>query len=292
MDLTLKAFLTSWSLRPDVILVVALLGSAYTAGWRRLKKRGPHVARKWQLMVYIVGLATVGLALLSPIDSFTSSLFLMHMIQHELLMMVAAPLLLLANPLPAFLWALPRRPRHGIGRLLTRRALVRRGLWALTLMPVAWLLYVVNLWVWHHPAMYEAALRNDLIHDLEHLAFFGTALLFWWPIINPAPRLHGHIHHGLRIVYVVAAAFQNTALGFLIATTERVLYLSYMAAPRLWGLSPLADQGWGGAIMSEGGMMYVIAVLVLVAKLLEREEQVTRQREAMELSHGGRARAT
>jgi len=280
MDPTAQAFLTSWNWRPEVILIVAILATAYTTGWWRLRKQGARVARKAQLALYLAGLAMICLALLSPIDTFGSLLFFMHMIQHKLLTMLAPPLLLLADPLPVILWGLPRRARREVGRLLTRHAPVRRGLRALTLMPVAWLLFVVNLWVWHLPAAYEATLRNDLIHDLEHFTFFLTALFFWWPITNPAPRVHGHIPYGFRIIYVVAAAFQTVALGFLIAVTNRVLYPYYAATPRLWGLGPLYDQALGGGVMSEGGMIHGVTVLVLVARMLDHEERVMRQREA------------
>ncbi len=116
----LKTFLSSWTWWPEVLLIVATLGTLYTAGWGRLRHRGSRIAGTWQLALYLTGLATVCLALLSPIDRLASVLFLMHMLQHQLLMMLAAPLLLLANPLPACLWALPRRTRHRVGRLLTR----------------------------------------------------------------------------------------------------------------------------------------------------------------------------
>lgn len=278
MDAALKSYLGAWHWRPDVLLVLVVLGSVYVCGWRRLRGRGrARGPAWWQLVLYLGGLLVVSIALLSPIEGMVSLLFLVHMIQHMLLMMVAAPLLLLANPLPAFLWGLPRTIRRGVGRLLTRNAPFRRGLRALTLMPVAWAIYVVNLWVWHVPAAYQAALRNDLIHDLEHIAFFLTALLFWFPVISPAPRLHRHIHHGLRIVYVVAATGQNTLLGALIALTDRVLYPYYSAAPRIWGLTALEDQIWAGAIMWEGGIMYVIATVVLVARMSAWEEQVARR---------------
>lgn len=277
----LKAFLASSNWQPEVTLVVGVMGALYAGGWWRLRRRGSRTATRWQLALYLGGLATVCLALLSPINSLASVLFFVHMVQHELLTMVAAPLLLLANPLAAFLWALPRRPRQQVGRLLTRGALLRRGLRAVTWMPVAWIVFVVNLWAWHHPAAYQVALRNALIHDLEHLAFFGTALLFWWPVINPAPRVRGHVHYGLRILYVLLAAGQDTLLAGLIGLADRVLYPYYTAVPRLWGLSPLDDQAWGGAIMwVTGSAIYTTAILLLVARAFDHEDRVMRLREA------------
>ncbi len=286
MDTTPGALLVAWSLRPDVLFVLIALGTAYTIGWCRLRKRGARVARPWRLVVYLAGLGSVALALLSPIEALASQLFLMHMVQHELLIMVAAPLLLLADPLPIILWGLPRNFRLGVRRLLARGAMVRQILRSATWMPVAGGLFVVNLWAWHIPAAYEAALRNHLLHHMEHLSFFGTAVLFWWPIINPAPRLHGNLAYGFRILYVVIAAFPNVALGFTIAVTDRVLYPHYAAAPRLWDMSSLNDQALGGAIMSEAGMMLLIPLLVLINRWLNHEERRTRLRESVGLRVG------
>ncbi|MBI3079654.1 MAG: cytochrome c oxidase assembly protein [Deltaproteobacteria bacterium] len=263
------------------MLVVAAFGSAYAAGWWRLRSKGYHrLARGWQLGLYLAGLLVVCLALLSPIDRWASWAFTMHMVQHLLLTMLAPPLLLLANPLPAILWALPTGARHRVGRLLTRRAVVRRGLWALTLLPVAWLVYVVTLWTWHLPALYQAALRYELVHNLEHLAFFGTGLLFWWGIVNPAPRLHGRAPPGFQILYLVAATGQNILLGAVIGVTERVLYPYYTTTPRLWGHEPLYDQALGAGLMWVSSHMYLVPILVLLARMLDAEERAIRQREA------------
>lgn len=273
-----------WSWRAEVILPVAILGITYIAGWWRLRKHGPRLAGSGQLGGYLAGLALLCLALLSPIDGLASLLFTMHMLQHLLLGMVVPPLLLLANPLPVVLWGLPRQLRHGVDRLLAREALVRRGLRAMTLMPVAWGFYTLTLWGWHLPAAYEAALENDWLHDLQHLSIFGAALLFWWPIINPAPHLRGHVHPGLQIVYLVLAAFQKAGLGLLLALSPWVLYPSYAAAPRVWEWSPLEDQAWGGVLMwGVGGAIDMLAVLALLFRVFSLEERAPVPRGASEL---------
>ena len=288
-ELTLKALLASWDWRPGVVLVLVTLASVYASGWWRLREAGyGRLARTWGLILYLSGLAVVGVALLSPIAELAHVLLSAHMIQHLLLMMGAAPLLLLGNPLPISLWGLPRRARRAVGRLLTRNAPLRRVLWAATLMPVAWLLFVVNLWLWHLPAAYQATLRDHLIHDLQHVAFFGTALLFWWPIIEPAPRLHERIPRGFAILYLIAATGQNTLLSALIALPERVLYPYYEASSPSFGLSALDDQAMAGGIMWTMGHMYLIPILLVLAKMLDREEQETRQREAVRGDQAGR----
>lgn len=288
-DLTLSAVLTSWSWRPAVVLILVTLASVYASGWWRLRATGyGRLARRWRLVLYLSGLATLALALLSPVDEFAHLSLSVHMVQHLLLTMVAAPLLLLGNPLPVGLWGLPRGVRRAVGRLLTRRAPFRRALWVVTLMPVAWLLFVGTLWLWHLPAAYQAALRAPVLHDVEHVAFFGTALLFWWPIIEPAPRLHERIPRGFAILYLIAATGQNTLLSALIALPERVLYPYYEASASPFGLAALDDQALAGGIMWSMGHMYLIPILLVVAKMLDREERVTRQREAVREDPAGR----
>jgi cytochrome c oxidase assembly factor CtaG len=210
----------------------------------------------------------------------------MHMVQHLLLLMIAPLFILLANPLAAFVSGLPKRIRYRIGRLFTKGSLFRHALCALTLMPVTWSLYVVNLWAWHHPALYQIALRNQWVHDLQHLLFFFTAVLFWWPIVNPSPRLHGQISYGYRIIYLIAATLQNTLLGMAISLPERVLYPFYAVAPHLRDLSPIDDQALGGGIMWVSGHMYLIPILVLVYRLLACEEESLHEQPTKQLLSG------
>jgi cytochrome c oxidase assembly factor CtaG len=273
---------TDWHWRSDVIIVITLFSATYVAGWRCLRRRNLHSAMRWQLSFYLTSMATICLALLSPTDALGSFLFIFHMAQHELLMMVAAPLLLLANPLPALLWALPIRLRRRAGRLLTRNAPVRRVLKAMTWMGFTLPVYLLVIWGWHYPPTFEAALRNDLLHDLQHLSFFIAGLLFWWPIINPAPKVHGHIH-GFRIFYVIAATLPTMlpVMG-LVFFVERSLYPYYTTVPRLWGLTVLEDQSQGWAIMALAeGTAYLIAVLLLVARMAQQEERMIRLEQAV-----------
>lgn len=268
----------TWNLRPDVVFVLLFFGTVYVRGWLKLRRRSSHAVRSWQLGLYLLGLAAITIALLSPIDALASELLSMHMAQHLLLLMIAPLSLLLANPLAACLWGLPANLRRGAGRFLMRGAPFRHALWAVTLMPVAWSLYVVNLWVWHHPRLYQLALENDWFHDLQHILFFGTALLFWWPIVNPAPHVHGIISYAYRVIYLIAATLQNTLLGMAISFPERLLYPFYETAPRLRDLSPINDQALGGGIMWVSGHMYLIPILVLIARRLFREEEAARRR--------------
>ncbi len=265
-----------WHWRPDILFVLALFGTVYTRGWLKLRRRSPRAVSHWQIALYLLALVAIVLAVISPIDALSATNLSIHMVQHLLLLMVIPLVFLLANPLPGFLWGLPVKWRKPFCRLLNPVSAFRRLLWALTLLPVAWTVYVVNLWAWHHPSLYQLALRSGWVHDVEHLMFFFTALVFWWPVVNPAPRLHGEIPYGFRIVYLIAATLQNTVLGMAISLPEKVLYPLYETMPRMLDLSPINDQALGGGIMWVSSHMYLIPILVLVARMLTREEESVR----------------
>jgi cytochrome c oxidase assembly factor CtaG len=266
-----------WHWRPDVVLVLLLLAAGYAVGWSRLRERGhARLAPVWRLAAYLTGVGSVGIALVSPVAELAHVLFTAHMVQHQLLLMVAPVGLLLGNPLPYFAWALSPRYRWIAQTALRQRSPIRRGLDLLTWLPVAGGVYTANLWLWHLPAAYEAALRSGLVHDLEHLAFFAAAMLFWWPIVNPAPRSHwprGGLYYGARVGYLIFATGQNTLLGAVIGLTERLLYPSYAAGGGLFGLGPVDDQALGGGMMWSGGHMYLVAILVLLWQAMESESR-------------------
>jgi cytochrome c oxidase assembly factor CtaG len=259
--------LTDWHWRWDVGFVLALFAALYLRGWMRLRKIG-GAADAWQFLSYTLALGAIGCALSSSIDELASYLLIAHMAQHELLMMVAPPLILLANPVPVLLWGLGESSRLRAGSLLARNSVIRRVRDFLGSMPVAWSLYVANLWAWHYPPWYEAALRNPWLHDLEHLLFFLTALVFWWPVLRPLPRPTA-IQNGVRILYLFLGATQDAALSGLIGLSDKILYPHYETTLRLWELTPRQDQIGAGLVMfAVGSLTYLIAILVLVNALL------------------------
>jgi putative membrane protein len=259
----------AWALRPEVALPLIVAAALYAVGWRRLSRRAARPPAPARIALAATGLAAVAVALLSPLDALAPRLFVAHMLQHMLLIMVAAPALLLADPFPIVVWALPRAARRGVGRGL-RRASPWRRLWmAATAMPVTWLGYAAILWLWHLPWAYDAALADRAIHDIEHAAFFGGAVLFWWPIVHPAPRFVRAPSHALRIVYLVLAAFQTAALGLLLTLAPVVLYRAHATAARPETFSVLDDQVWGGVVMwGLGGLVDMLAVVALLHRSL------------------------
>ncbi len=282
MDPTLRAFLLSWDWRPELMMVLALAGTIYTRGWWRLRKRtadrqgiSPWQARaRWRPLLYLGGLLILGLALMSPIDVMSSQLFFMHMIQHVLLVSIVPPMLWLANPLPFLLWGLPDQARIGFGRLLGRRGELRLGLKKLAGPGAVWIAFVVLYLGWHDPLLYNAALERAWAHDLEHISFFGTAMLYWWHILGAGPVVHKPFSTVGRFVFLLMAIPPNMIAGMAIAFSESPIYPHYEAVPRLWGLSVMADQRLAGVIMwVPGSMMYIIFALILTARWLKQEEE-------------------
>lgn len=294
MDPITRAILSSWGWRVEVILILLLAGTLYTIGWRRLRRRtfgskarqsdrrqrqtrsAWHLAARWRLIGYWAGLVVIALALMSPIDLLSGQLFFMHMIQHLLLIMIAPPLLLTANPLPFILWGLPDGLRQKVGsaisRLLHRQSTSRRWLRTLTAPGAVWLFAVIAIVGWHDPAMYNAALRLEWVHDLEHLFFFAAGMAYWWHVTGAGPRIHKQFGLVGRIAFALAAVPPNMALGVILAFAREVVYTHYLSVPRLWGISVLDDQRIGGIIMwVPGSMMYILAALLLAARLLNQE---------------------
>jgi putative membrane protein len=262
-----------WSWRPEVALPLSVAVVVYTVGWARLTLRLPARLRPSsiaRLALALAGLVVIAVALVG-LHEAAHERFLAHMVQHLLLMMVGLPLVLLADPLPAALWALPGPARAHVRGLLVRRSPVRRGWNALTRMPVAWTFYAVVLWVWHLPAAYDAALAHGRLHDLEHLTFALAAIVFWWPVIGPAPRSAASPTAVARVVYLVLAAFSSSALGVLLAASPVPLY-DYPASAG--ALGPLEDQAWGGIVMwALGGAIDMAAVLLVVGRVIAGERR-------------------
>jgi putative membrane protein len=251
------------TLKTLLSLVLLAAATAYLRGWRRLRVGG-YAPPAWRPASYALGLAFVAGALLSPLDELAAERFSAHMAQHLLLTMMAAPLLLLGNPLPLVLWGLPPGARRWLAAPFRRTARLRLALSAMTFWPTAGLLHVAAIWVWHAPLLYDLAAEHEVVHALEHVMFFGTALLFWWPIIRPAPRLAPRLHPGLQIVYLLAATAQSSALGMLLAVPERTFYPHYARVAARIGISAVDDQMIGGGLMWSGAHMYLLPILLIL----------------------------
>jgi cytochrome c oxidase assembly factor CtaG len=259
----------SWTFEPWIIISLLLAASVYLRGWWRLRRRLPQRFGIWQLIAFQTGLLTLFLALGSPLDRLGELLLQFHMIQHLVLMMVVPPLLLLGAPILPLLRGLPRPVlRHVLSHVFASTVLRRLGRF-LTHPLVCLLAFTVSNVTWHVPSLYELALSSGFWHDVQHICFLSTALLFWWPVVQPWPsRLRWP--RWTIIFYLLFADIQNTALSAFLIFSERILYPTYAEVPRLWGIPALDDQAAAGAIMwVPGSVIFLIPVGVLVIRLLD-----------------------
>lgn len=180
---------TAWSGEPAVLLGIGLAALVYQRGLRTLWGRAGigRGIRRWQAAAYAGGLFALFVALASPLDALGNALFSAHMVQHLVLVLVAAPLLALGTPLLGFLWALPARGRRAVAYGWHRAPGIRTLVHAVVHPLSAWASHAVALWAWHTPLLYDAAVANEVVHALEHASFLFTALLFWWALVHPGP---------------------------------------------------------------------------------------------------------
>src|SRR3954449_6589150 len=202
---------TAWSLEPAVVAGLGLTTWLYLRGIRRLWRNAGsgHGIRRREALLFGLGWASLAVALISPLHQMGEALFSAHMAQHELLMVVAAPLLVLGRPIVAFLWSVPISWRRSAGSLSVRSS-VQRTWRLLTLPAVAWTVHAVAIWLWHVPALFQATLDSDPIHMAQHLSFLGSALLFWWSLLRVR---EGHLGRPAAILYLFTTAVHTSLLG-------------------------------------------------------------------------------
>lgn len=255
-----------------VLLCLGLSLLMYAIGLLRLRQRtrGGRAVRLREAAYFIGGWIALAVALASPLDAAGASSFSAHMVQHELLMIVAAPLLVRGRPLGIWAWSLPRAWLRWFGGAM--RGGAAGAAWhALTRPLNAWLLHFFSLWLWHVPSLFQAALLHEGLHALQHASFLFPALLFWWTVNGGDTQRRAS---GGAIAYLFTTMLHTSALGALFAMSERIWYPVYGLGATRYGLSPLEDQQLGGLIMwVPGGLAYVIAALVLCAGWLRLTPQ-------------------
>jgi cytochrome c oxidase assembly factor CtaG len=270
-----------WNFDPWTLVALGGFGLAWIRGVHAIRRRRRgHVgaASPLRRVAATIGLVALTVALVSPLDALSDALFSAHMVQHLLLMAVAAPLLVFARVDDALLWSLPPAWRRALGGLRARpplRALRR----TLAHPATAWLAAAAALWLWHAPPLYQAALDDGVVHALEHASFFATAALFW-RVVARAGDPDG-LGHGAAILYVFFAGMQSAALGALITFATVAWYPAHAAGAAAWGLSTLEDQQLAGVVMwAPAGLVYVGAALALFAAWLGVAERRVRRCQA------------
>ena len=254
---------TTWSLDPSVIFGAVVVLALYAVGVRSVAASDPaeRAVLPRRAASFAVGVALIVLALVSPLDALTDDLLSLHMLQHVVLATLAPPLVILGLP-------------PGLVRWLLRRGAVDRAVRLLTLPFVAAALFIVNMWAWHAPPLYEAALLHESVHIGQHLAFIATGLLFWWPIIEPVAE-RAAMGTGGRLLYVFVTGFPMGILALLLVSAQSPAYGFYADRGVLWGISPLADQQIAGVIMGAiGEGASFVAFTVLFLRFMASEEEV------------------
>lgn len=245
-----------WTFDPWVVTPLLVMALLYVSGGMRLRlrRRRSVIAVRRSAWCFWSGLGVLVLALVSPVHELGEHLFTVHMIEHELVVAVAAPLLVLAKPVAMMLWGLPEWIRRLTGAAMASGA--SRALWrALTAPAVATSLHGLAIWLWHYPPLFDAAVTDVLMHRLQHLSFLGTAVLFWWALIWRAGRGAAAWHQFVTMLH-------TSILGALIALVPTVLYRVQTQYALEWGMTPLEDQQLAGIIMwVPGGIIYAGAAL-------------------------------
>jgi putative membrane protein len=255
-----QVLLTGWSLDPSVILGVLALGGGYAYGIGSLRERkgwGPEV-KPWRQVSFYGGLAVLAFALLSPLDKLGDVyLFSAHMVQHMLLVMVVPPLLLMGTPD----WLL--RP------VLKLPGVLPVARW-LTFPVVAFLIFNADFWIWHLPPLYDATLTNPTLHIVEHITFLVTATINWFPVASPVPDELPRLPRLMQVLYLFLNCQPMVALGALITFAPQAVYVPYLIAPRIFGLSVITDQQLGGLIMwIPGNFVYILVMSIIFFQWVE-----------------------
>jgi putative membrane protein len=263
----------SWTFAPIVLIALAGYLGVYVARWRTSRREGgARAASGWRLAAWCGGVAALFVALISPVDALGEQLATMHMVQHLLIADVAAILLTLGLT------------RH-ILRPATRRIhRIERAAGPFASPWFAVVAYVGAMWIWHIPAMYDAALDHSFVHTLEHLTFGAAGLLYWWHLLSPI-RSRLRLGGMGPIGYMASTKILVGFLGILLAFAPALIYDAYDHPGKRWGMTALDDQHVAGLVMAlEQSIVMGIALAWLFARMLteSEEEELRRERYADE----------
>jgi putative membrane protein len=248
-----------WTFDPWIVLPIVLMSVCCIWGRLKLSRRARRsLPLRWQDLFFCGGIMTLAGALISPLHWLGEHLFTFHMIEHEIVMAISAPLIVLARPIGFLLWGLPKRARCGVGRVI--KASFIRSSWDRCTGPTsATVIHGVAIWGWHLPLLFDAAVTNTALHRLQHFSFFATAVLFWWAVVWKSDR-------GAAAWHLFLTMLHTSLLGALMALAPRVLYIAQTQTASTWGLTPLEDQQLAGMIMwVPAGTVYAAVAMTMFA---------------------------
>jgi cytochrome c oxidase assembly factor CtaG len=254
----------------ETLLFSVLFGTAawYAGGAARVFKSagGSREMLRRRFALFIAAWATLAASLLTPLHEMGGRSFTAHMVEHELLMLVAAPLIAFSQPLAIFLWALPKSWRQACARL-GHDAIFSRVWQSASGLLGASLIQAIMLWSWHVPGLFNRALRSEGWHIAQHLSFVLAAILFWWSV-HRAARLR---HNGAAAAFLFLTSLHTSLLGVLMSFSGSPWYAQYaeLGMSGTFGLTALEDQQLAGLIMwIPGGAVHAIAALIYFSRSL------------------------
>jgi putative membrane protein len=233
---------SAWDLL--ALTLLAVTAALYATGSRRLVARGARI-RSVEQVAFWLGWGAAVSVLIPPVDTQAARMFSMHMFQHEMLMLVAAPLMVADRPIVAVLWALPEAIRSRITHGSPAATVTAIGR-SLTMPLAAWGIHGVTVWLWHLPRPYEAAVGNESIHAGQHMTFVATAALFWWGLVYGR---YGRAGYGVSVLFVFSTLVHTGILGAIFTLSRSPFYAVYVHRASAAGVDPVADQQLAGLIM-------------------------------------------
>jgi len=257
----------SWEFPVSLTLVLLFAAWLYLRGWISTRSGSAAAIPAWKASSFLLGLVLVWMAWGSPLAAYDHSLLTVHMMKHLLLMTFAPPLLLLGEPIRVFWGMTPPLARSTLGRVW-HRPLVERLARIATSLVLCWTASALTLIAWHVPALFALGVRSEIGHTVEQAMFFGTGLLFWWPVIQPWPSALTGPRWSLLLYLFLATLPCDVLSGFLVFS-DRVAYPVYFSTPRLFGFSVLEDQQCAAALMwTCVTLVYLVPAAIISSRLL------------------------
>jgi cytochrome c oxidase assembly factor CtaG len=241
----------------------------------------PNLISLWRLAAFVAGIVFVWIAIGSPLNAFDDALLTVHMVQHLLLMSIAPPLILLSAPQLPLLHGLPQSFACSVASPILRSSPVKRVGHRIANPAFCWLAAALALIGWHVPAVFQLALRWNWLHEIEHACFLGAGLLFWWPVIQPWPSAARWPRWSIPL-YLFCATLPCDALSAFLVFCDRVVYSFYLSAPRVFAISPLADQQCAAALMWVSvTIILVVPAVVITMQILAPHQARTPARQSV-----------
>ena len=271
------SFWSAWSLEPYTLVLIWIAALWYWVGVRRLREHaaGAAVLPTWRIASFYTGLALLLLALVSPLHVYGEYLISVHMVQHMVVTMIVAPLIVLGDPFLVMLWGFPSDQRRTVGRQLAPSLLPHRIAAWLLQPPIGLIVHVTTVLIWHLPPFYEAAVHHEFIHYLQHTSFIVTSMWFWWPVIDAVPARRT-MSYPVKLLYLFfAMLFQEKLIGGILTFVRVPIYPHYAEVAHLWNTTGSQDQQLAGIVMMVGGaVLYFTAfTAVFFAWAHESEKQ-------------------